>query len=468
MILAIATRSILRNGRRSAMTLAAIAVSAVAMLLFGAFMMSSILGIRTVTVQEIGHLTVYQRGYFEFGAGNPTAYGIADYRSVMARIAGDSILKPMVRVITPSVSVMGIAGNAEAEASKTFMGTGVVPSDREEMRSWNEYNLGNAGITSREPSGLIDADPTVAVTGIGMARILGLCSDLKQADCPPGFVRPERAVRNVDAVPAQDFSALADEVGLARTATTREPKLDLLAATASGAPNVVSIRIAKARDMGTKAIDDMYVGLHIEQAQKLLYGRQPAKATGIVIQLHHERDMAPARARLAALFKEAGLDLEVRDYAELTPMYGQVTKMFGSMFLFIAIVMGVIVLFTVVNTMSMSVMERVNEIGTTRALGARRSGIRRQFLLEGLLLGLFGSTLGVALSYAVAWLINHGNVQWSPPGYAGSYTLNLPMNAIPTLAVAVWLALLAMATVAALIPANRAARMAVVDALRHV
>ncbi|MFX8354967.1 FtsX-like permease family protein, partial [Acinetobacter baumannii] len=69
--------------------------------------------------------------------------------------------------------------------------------------------------------------------------------------------------------------------------------------------------------------------------------------------------------------------------------------MFGTIFGFIAVIMGVIVLFTIANTMSMSVMERINEIGTLRALGQRRSGVRRQFLAEGFLLGLFGATLGV-------------------------------------------------------------------------
>ena len=52
--------------------------------------------------------------------------------------------------------------------------------------------------------------------------------------------------------------------------------------------------------------------------------------------------------------------------------------------------MGVIVLFAVVNTMTMNVMERTNEIGTIRAMGVRRDGIRAQFVAGGRLLGAIG------------------------------------------------------------------------------
>ena len=38
-------------------------------------------------MQRSGHLAVYRSGYFEFGAGNPAAYGIDDYQGVMALIA---------------------------------------------------------------------------------------------------------------------------------------------------------------------------------------------------------------------------------------------------------------------------------------------------------------------------------------------------------------------------------------------
>ena len=76
MLWKIAFRNILRNRRRSVMTGSAIAVGALALLLFGGFISYIFTGLETGLVQRIGHLTVFRSGYFEFGAGNPAAYGI--------------------------------------------------------------------------------------------------------------------------------------------------------------------------------------------------------------------------------------------------------------------------------------------------------------------------------------------------------------------------------------------------------
>src|ERR1700752_3671422 len=141
-------------------------------------------------------------------------------------------------------------------------------------------------------------------------------------------------------------------------------------------------------------------------AQQLVYGRGEHKATGIVLQLHRSEDLPAARTRLTTLFRQKHLDLEVRDFGELSPFYGQVKSMFSLIFLFISMVMGVIVLFAVVNTMTMNVMERTNEIGTIRAMGGRRGGVRLQFILEGALIGAIGATIGAVLALGVATLVN--------------------------------------------------------------
>jgi putative ABC transport system permease protein len=126
------------------------------------------------------------------------------------------------------------------------------------------------------------------------------------------------------------------------------------------------------------------------------------------------------------------------------------------------------VLFAVVNTMTMNVMERTNEIGTIRAMGVRRGGVRWQFIVEGALLGALGATAGLVLAIAVAALVNRGGVTWLPPGNANPVPLRLELLGAARLIVETWLGLVLIATVAALIPANRAAKLPVVDALRHV
>ena len=58
------------------------------------------------------------------------------------------------------------------------------------------------------------------------------------------------------------------------------------------------------------------------------------------------------------------------------------------------LLIGAIVLFTVSNTMNTAVVERTVEIGTLRAIGLRRAGIRRLFVTEGALLGVVRGCAG--------------------------------------------------------------------------
>ena len=460
MLFKLAFRNILRNRRRSVMSVGAIAVGAIAMVLFGGFIAGIILGVQTDTVRRAGHLAIYRNGFFTFGSGNPAAWGMPGYRDILDLVKQDPVLAPLTTVVTPTVSLFGIAGNFSVEASRTFMGTGVVPHDRDTMRRWNPYKL---AYNNAADSGLDDADPTKGVVGTGLARILGLCESLNLGNCPPPLPR-----ETAEGPIAADIAALAASEKAEAAAPDMLPRIDLLAATAAGAPNVISMRVSRADRQGVKELDDAFVLMHFDLAQQLLYGRAEKRAIAIVLQLHATSDLAIARARLTELIRARNLDLEVRDFGEIFPYYGQVTGMFAAIFTFIAVIMAVIVLFTVINTMGMSVMERTTEIGTARAIGLRRSGIRRQFLLEGWILGAIGATIGIVTGLLMALLVNRAGLTWLPPGQSAPSPLAVITNNMWHLHLAIWLGLMAATTLAALIPANRAARLPVVDALRHV
>jgi len=463
MTLKIAIRNILRNRRRTVMTLLAIAVGAIGVVLFGEFVRYVTAGLETNTVTRVGHLTVFRTGYFAFGAGDPAEYGIADYPAVVKIVRDDAVLGPLAEVVTPVVSLAGIAGNFEIDASKTFLGTGVVPSDRDRLQRWDPYGVNRR--RAAPESALRDDDEARGIVGVGLARVLGLCAPLRIARCP---ARPSKPSASGAAL-SEDLASLAASDRATQPVRAGDlPRLDLLAATAGGAPNVVSLFVARAEPQGVRELDDNFVAMHIALAQKLVYGRGPAKATGIVVQLHRTEDLARARDRLRALFTEHHLDLEVRDFGELQPFYTQAVGMFRAVFLFISLIMGVIVLFTIVNTMGMSVMERTTEIGTLRAMGLRRSGVRRLFLVEGAILGAIGATIGVALAQLAAALINRSSMTWTPPGQAAPVPLGVLTTGAAGFIAAVWLAIVIAAMIATLAPASRGARFQVVDALRHV
>jgi len=466
-LLKIAFRSIFRNTRRSLMSTLTIAIGTLATLLFGSFTLYVTLGLQTGTVQRLGHLEVFHQGYFDFGTGNPAAWGIADYPHVMALISEDPVLKPLIKVISPIQNLAGIAGNFESDRSRTFLGVGFLPSGRDKLKEWDEYGTGAPGL---KLSGMTDDDLSRGTIGSGLARVLGLCETLRMDNCPKPMSE-EKAV-----LPGQ--AALPDNIAALAVAETSPqgkdqngpqlPRIDLLAATSGGAPNVVSLNIGKVDYQGVKEYDDTYVGMHIALAQQLVYGRGEKKITGIIVQLWRTEDMELARARLDEIFRQNALALESRDFAQRFPFYTQSIGMFRTIFGFIAIIIGVVVLFTVSNAMGMSVVERTDEIGTVRAMGVRRSGIRAQFIIEGALLGILGASLGVILALLVVFGVNQWGITWMPPSSPQPVPLQLYLFRAWDMVIEVWVALVLAAILAALVPANRAARLPVVDALRHV
>jgi len=459
--LSLALRNLLRNRRRSLTTLLAMVIGAVTILVFGGYARNIILSLQTSYVMRGGHLQIQRKDYFLYGSGNPAVYGIADYQHVIDVVVHDPVLAPMLAVATPSISLGGIAGNFAAGVSRTIMGAGLVIADRNRMRRWNDYGLW----INLPDSALTGTAEDAVVIGTGVARVLELCEPLQVANCPK-HTRTEAA---------SGASAPADVTALAAlearpTAPRDQARIELLAANVHGAPNVASLHVVKAERQGFKEFDDMFVGMHLAQAQRLLYGNEKPQATAVVLQLVHTSQIPAAKARLAELLATTlnSEPLEVQDFEALNPFYGQAVGMFAAIFGFMAVLIGAIVLFTVGNTMSMAVMERTAEIGTLRAMGLRRSGIRRLFMSEALLLGLLGAAAGVAAALLVAVLVNHAGLTWLPPGQVDPVPLTVRVWGETNMMIGTAALLALVAVVSAWWPARRAARMLIVDALRHV
>ncbi|MGZ5584694.1 MAG: ABC transporter permease, partial [Usitatibacter sp.] len=447
--------------RRSLTTLIAMVIGAVTILLFGGYSRNITYGLQTGYVRYSGHLQIQRKDYFLYGTGNPAAYGIEGYRHVIDVIANDPVLKPMLKVVTPTLTLGGIAGNFTAGVSRTVIGTGVVVEDQNRMRLWNDYGYP----LDVKPSALTGTADDAAVIGSGVARVLQLCGALDVPNCKQAVKAEARGPRAPD-----DIAALARSEAARPVNAASDRRIELLAANVHGAPNVASLNVVKAVNQGMKEFDDIYVGLHLAQAQRLVYGGEAPKATAVVLQLAHTSQIPAAKARLEELLATT-LDsepLEIQEFGALNPSYGQIIGMFAAIFGFMSVLIGSIVLFTVGNTMSMAVVERTTEIGTLRAMGLRRSGIRRLFVREGLLLGLIGAAVGTLAALGCAWLVNHSGLTWMAPGQVDPVKLRVRVWGETALIFGTAAGVVAVAVISAWWPARRAARMNIVDALRHV
>lgn len=466
--LLIAARNLSRNRRRSASTLVALAIGLIAILLFGGFKTNIKYSMLTAYVRAGGHLQIQHRDFFAFGSGNPIAYAITDYPELIKLMDSDPELKAMIAVATPSLRIGGIAGNYDAGVSRTVVGTGYVAGDINKLRAWNEFSVG----FSAPHFALENTSADSAIVGIGVARVLQLCGALSVNGCVHHARENEAGSVTGTALPS-DIAALTHEqdgTAPARKEGTADAKIELLASSGRGAPNVAALHVVAAEDQGFKELDDISLILHLDAAQRLVFGRSLPKVTAIIVQLHHTADQAAAVARIDKLIRAHrwAEPLAVRTVEELTPYFVQSLELFDLIFGFIFILIGGIVLFTVSNTMNTAVVERTVEIGTLRAIGLRRSGILRLFVAEGALLGGAGAVLGVVLALVIAAIVNRSGLTWLPPGSSQWLPLQLRVYGEWSTIAGSSVALLAVSVLSAWWPAWRGAKLDVVAALRHV
>lgn len=457
---ALALRNLTRNRRRSILTLLGIVVGGIALILFGGYVRAIMLGLQTGTVRSAGHIQLMSRGYFLYGSGDPVAFGIRDYETILATLRADTRLAPMLRVATPTLAISGVAGNFAASVSRTFAGRGIEPRDTAHLREWDPYAVGGQA----RPLVLDDAAPDTGVIGVGLARVLQLCGPLKVADCPkpPGATETHSAAA---ALPADLASLAAGTDG--KAPPPDGTAIELLSASASGAPNVIRMRVAQAESQGVRELDEIFVGMPLPLAQRLIYGRGEPAATALILQLDRSEQMPAALDALRQIIAEQGWNLEARTFGEINPTYGQIVGMFRAIFGFLTVLMGAVVLFSVSNTVNMAVAERTAEIATLRALGMRRGGIRRLFIAEGAMIGMIGGAFALAAGLSLAALVNHANLSWLPPNQTEPVPLTIRAADAPEMLALTWLGLTLLAIVSAWWPARRAARLEVVEGLRH-
>jgi putative ABC transport system permease protein len=464
MTLSLATRNLLRNRRRSLATLLALAIGATSVLLFGGYSADIRYGLLTAYVQAGGHLQIQHQDFFLFGNGNPTSYGIANYQPLIDAVNDDAELKGMIRVISPTLQFGGLAGNYEAGVSRTVLGVGYVATDVAKMRTWNEFDIPPIAT----PYALLNAPDDAAIVGVGVARVLLLCERLQVKRCPHPLT--EKNASGGPDLPA-DIAALAveDAVASPTQLAAGTARIELLATQPKGSPNVASLTVIAAEDQGFKELDEVAVILQLPQAQRLVYSRGEPRATSIMVQLEHTRDIPAVTQRLQAILDKTmpGRHLTVLNFEQLNPFYGETISLFNTIFGFIFVLIGGIVLFTVSNTMMAAVMERTTEIGTVRAVGLRQGGIRKLFVTEGFLLGCVGAVFGVISALVLAVLVNNMNLTWLPPGTSTPLPLTVRVFGEYGMMFGTAVGLIIVATLSAWLPAWRAANLSIVDALRH-
>lgn len=173
----------------------------------------------------------------------------------------------------------------------------------------------------------------------------------------------------------------------------------------------------------------------------------------------------------SALKQSLGEKYEVLTYQELLPLLVmQVDVSKQAMFVFYAII-GIAMIFGIINTMLMSVLERIQEFGVLMAVGMKNRRLFSMVMLEALLLGITGTVIGLLLGYLCYLPLASNGVDLrnfsdglSALGIGAIIYPELTMQSIlyATLVVPIF------SVLGAIYPAIRAVRLNPIRAIRHV
>ncbi len=131
----------------------------------------------------------------------------------------------------------------------------------------------------------------------------------------------------------------------------------------------------------------------------------------------------------------------------------------------ILLLIVVVAAFNIVSTLTMVVRDKTREIGILRAMGLPARVVRNAFVLQGVFIGLVGTTLGTGLGLALAWFVDTRRViDLDPSVY---FIDHLPVRVAPLDLLLIVAASITVATLATVYPAKQAASLNPVDAIRY-
>src|SRR5262249_19889648 len=151
-------------------------------------------------------------------------------------------------------------------------------------------------------------------------------------------------------------------------------------------------------------------------------------------------------------------DLTVTSPSQAKQQFEQFSAIFNLIVLGSALIALIVGALSVLNTMAMSVAERIKEIGLKKAIGARTGQVLREFLAEAAAIGLVGGLVGLGLGALLVGAINGATAASGTQIFAVTTRLTVGTLLFATV----------LGAVAGFLPALNAARLNPVEALRTV
>ena len=405
--LLLAFRNVFRNRRRSVMTLLMVGGGVAGLLLAGGYFAFMTHGLRESTINNgLGHLQIFTADYFRRDEVRVLDTGIENWRQVAANVGSVK----HVRGVAPRIDFYGMVSNGSKAAG--FMGSAVDPSAEKSLGF--RTNVESGRDLDPRPTGAVEA-----LIGVGLAKSMSV------------------------------------KVG---------DGLTILAMTSDGALNGVDVQIVGIVNSGVAQLDARYIRITLPAAQRLLASD---RVTNLVIGLDATEHTDQAYAEILPRLHGGSQELALKKWIDLATYYKQVNTMFNGIFLFMGVIVFFMVLMSSVNTLLMAMMERTREIGTMLAMGTPRAWIVALFMVEATLLGIMGAVIGLAAGNLIGALLNSSGLHLPPPP---GYTQDMLFKVlhVPAMMIGSSILVVVSLALASILPAVRASRLQIAEALAHV
>ncbi len=225
-------------------------------------------------------------------------------------------------------------------------------------------------------------------------------------------------------------------------------------------PRVVRYRVVGLAESGMYEFDSTFAYISFAEAGRLL--GVAGRATGIEVRVND----IYAAGEIAARIKETlGYPYWARDWAQTNRNLFSALKLEKTVMFIILVLIVFVAAFNIISTLIMVVMEKTRDIAVLMTLGATRTSIRRIFALEGIIIGVAGTTVGTVLGWILCELLRRYQFIRLPSDVY--YISTLPVSLDPANFVAVGVISILICFVATLYPARQASRVDPAEAIRY-
>lgn len=340
----LAVLSLLRHWGRTLAIILAVAVAVAVMLSIDAMLAGMRRSFFTDTLGDSGHLQIHARGWEDRVEPYSLDYPIEDYETLVARLSSD----PRVTAAEPLAAFGALAVRDDRRLPAVVHG---VVADTAFFSGVREGMIGRMPRPSES-----DGGPVEASIGRAAATLLGVS-------------RGERCILLVEDTAGTPFYAEALVVGI--------------------------------YEGPSREFETTHFFLSLADARQLAY--LPDAVTEIRVALEEPRLAEELRADYEPLFSRTGV--AAATWREIHGSFTVMVDLMDVFVLFMNLLVAVVASTVIANAVLMSFFRRIGEFGSLRAIGLRRSGQSGLILLEGLVYGLLGGAMGLAVGIPLTLLL---------------------------------------------------------------